>query len=92
MCLDDFYVPEFLNTKEKWNDCVRNTDNLDKFEQVMRKLLEDEKITAWDFYTLMCALSNDLEEEHKNKSFSALLQLVESLINYFYYQMGLNKH
>ena len=42
---------------------------LKKFEQVMNKLLEDEKITALDFYVIMCALNYDLEQEHKNDSF-----------------------
>ena len=36
---DNLYIPEFMNTKEKWNDCVRNTDTVEKFEQVMNKLL-----------------------------------------------------
>ena len=62
---DNLYVPEFLNTKEKWNDCVRNTDTVEKFEQVMNKLLEDNKITALDFYIIMCTLNYYLEEEHK---------------------------
>ena len=50
---DEVYLPEFLNTREKWVDCIRHTDNIHKFEEVMKKLLEDEKITAIDFYTLM---------------------------------------
>ena len=83
---DNLYVPEFLNTKEKWNDCVRNTDTVEKFEQVMNKLLEDNKITALDFYIIMCTLNYDLEEEHKNDSFYVLLQLIEALIHYYQYQ------
>ena len=89
---DEVYLPEFLNTREKWVDCIRNTDNIHKFEEVMKKLLEDEKITAFDFYTLLCLLEHDLTEQHKDEAFSALLLLVESLINFFYYQMELNKH
>ena len=34
---------------------------LKKFEQLMNKLLEDEKITALDFYIIMCTLNYDLE-------------------------------
>ena len=68
---DEVYLPEFLNTREKW---------------------VDEKITAFDFYTLMCLLEHDLTEHHKDEAFSALLLLVESLIHFFYYQMELNKH
>ena len=89
---DEVYLPEFLNTREKWVDCIRNTDNIHKFEEVMKKLLEDEKITAFDFYTLKCLLEHDLTEQHKDEAFSALLLLVESLIKFFYYQMELNKH
>ena len=89
---DEVYLPEFLNTREKWVDCICNTDNIHKFEEVMKKLLEDEKITAFDFYTLMGLLEYDLTEQHKDEAFSALLLLVESLINFFYYQMELNKH
>ena len=76
---DNLYVPEFLNTKEKWNDYVCNTDTVEKFEQVMNKLLEDNKITALDFYIIICTLNYDLEE-HKNDSFYVLLQLIEALI------------
>ena len=83
---DNLYVPEFLNTREKWNECVHNTDTVKKFEQVMNKLLEDEKITALDFYIIMCKLNYDLEQEHKNDSFYVLLQLVEALIHYYQYQ------
>ena len=86
MCEDSIYVPEFLNTKEKWKNCVSDTNTVVKFEKVMNKLLDDEKISAWDFYILICTLNHDLEEEHKNDSFSVLLQLVEALINYYYYQ------
>ena len=84
---ENLYVPEFLNTKEKWNDCVHNTDTVEKFEQVMNKLLEDNKITALDFYIIMCTLNYNLEEEHKNDSFYVLLQLVEALIHYYQYQI-----
>ena len=84
---NNLYVPEFLNTKEKWNDCVRNTDTVEKFEQVMNKLLEDNKITALDFYIIMCTLNYDLDEEHKNDSFYVLLQLIEALIHYYQYQI-----
>ena len=80
---DEVYLPEFLNTREKWVDCICNTDNIHKFEEVMKKLLEDEKMTAFDFYTLICSLEHDLTEQHKDEAFSALLLLVESLINFF---------
>ena len=52
----------------------------------MNKLLEDEKITALDFYIIMCTLNYDLEQEHKNDSFHVLLLLVEALIHYYQYQ------
>ena len=91
MSEDNLYVPEFLNTREKWNECVRNTDTVEKFEQVMNKLLEDKKITALDFYIIMCTLNYNLEEEHKNDSFYVLLQLVEALIHYYQYQIEQSK-
>ena len=28
MCQDNLYMPEFLNTKEKWDECVCNTDTV----------------------------------------------------------------
>ena len=86
MCEDNLYVPEFLNTREKWDECVCNTGTVKKFEQVMNKLLEDEKITALDFYIIMCTLNYNLEQEHKNDSYYVLLQLVEALIHYYQYQ------
>ena len=76
---DEVYFSEFLNTREKWVDYIHNTDNIHKFEEVMKKLLEDEKITDFDFYTLMYLLEHDLTEQHKDEAFSALLLLVESL-------------
>ena len=92
MGLDDIYLPEFLDNGAKWDECIHNTDNIDKFEEVMKKLLQDDKITAFDFYTIMCLLEGNLTECHNDKSFGALLLLVEALINYFYYKMELNKH
>ena len=67
------------------------TDSVEKFEQVMNKLLEDKNITALDFYIIMCTLNYDLEEEHKNDSFYVLLQLVEALIHYYQYQIDQSK-
>ena len=31
MCQDNLYVPDFLSSKEKWDECVRNTDTVKKF-------------------------------------------------------------
>ena len=36
----------------------------------------------------MCLLEHDLTEQHKDEAFSALLLLVESLINFFLLSNG----
>ena len=81
------YIPEFLNSIEKWNKCIYVTDTVYKFEKLMNKILNDPKITALDFYVLMKALHRDLVSYHKSDSFSSILKLVEALMSYYFHHL-----
>ena len=32
--MDEISYPEFLNTVEKWNDCVRSITSVEHFEEI----------------------------------------------------------
>ena len=39
-------IPEFLNTVEKWNNIFQQTDTVEKFENILHKLLEDDNVSV----------------------------------------------
>ena len=39
--MEAFKVPDFINTPEKYNQVVRDTDTIQKYEDFFYKLLED---------------------------------------------------
>ena len=48
-----FKLPVFLNTEEKYNELVRKTDTVKKYEEVFYKLLEDDTLSLMDVLTLI---------------------------------------
>ena len=51
--MEDLKLSVFLNTEEKYNELVRKTDTVKKYEEVFYKLLEDDALSLMDVLTLM---------------------------------------
>ena len=80
--MEDFKLPVFLNTEEKYNELVRKTDTVKKYEEVFYKLLEDDALSLMDVLTLMKCFERDVILVHGIKGVSYMLDLTESIIRY----------
>lgn len=75
-------IPSFLNTEDKWNECVRSIDSIDKFEEIFYKLLEDEDMFTVDILRIMKKLERDVVLVHGNKDIYCVLDVVDSTLRY----------
>ena len=80
--MEDIKLPVFLNTQEKYNELVRKTDTVKKYEEVFYKLLEDDTVSLLDVLTLMKCFERDVILVHGNKSVEYVLDLTGSIIQY----------
>ena len=80
--MEDLKLPVFLNTEEKYNELVRKTDTVKKYEEVFYKLLEDDALSLMDVLTLMKCFERDVILVHGIKGVSYVLDLTESIIRY----------
>ena len=80
--MEDLKLPVFLNTEEKYNELVRKTDTVKKYEEVFYKLLEDDTLSLMDVLTLMKCFERDVILVHGMKGVSYMLDLTESIIRY----------
>ena len=46
--MESIKLPEFLNTSEKYNEMVKKTDTVQKYEEVFYQLLGDESLPLLD--------------------------------------------
>ena len=80
--MEDLKLPVFLNTEEKYNELVRKTDTVKKYEEVFYKLLEDDALSLMDVLCLMKCFERDVILVHGIKGVSYVLDLTESIIRY----------
>ena len=80
--MEQLKLPVFLNTEEKYNELVRKTDKVKKYEEVFYKLLEDDTLSLMDVLTLIKCFERDVILVHGIKGVSYVLDLTESIIRY----------
>ena len=80
--MEHLKLPVFLNTLEKYNEMIRTTDTVKKYEQVFYKLLGDESLPLLDILTLMRCIEHDVISVHGINDVRHLLELTESFIRY----------
>ena len=82
--MESIKLPEFLNTSEKYNEMVRKTDTVKKYEEVFYELLGDESLPLLDILTLMKCIECDviLDLLHGINDVTHILELSESFIQY----------
>ena len=80
--MESIKLPEFLNTSEKYNEMVRKTDTVQKYEEVFYQLLGDESLPLLDILTLMKRIEHDVILLHGINDVTHILELTESFIRY----------
>ena len=80
--MEHLKLPSYLNTLEKYNEMIRATDTVKKYEEVFYNLLGDESLPLLDILTLMRCIECDVILVHGINDVKLLLELTESFIRY----------
>ena len=80
--MEHLKLPSYLNTLEKYNEMIRTTDTVKKYDEVFYKLLGDESLPLLDILTLMRCIERDVILVHGINDVTHLLELTESFIRY----------
>ena len=80
--MEHLKLPSYLNTLEKYNEMIRATDTVKKYEEVFYNLLGDESLPLLDILTLMRCIERDVILLHGINDVIHLLELTESFIRY----------
>ena len=80
--MEPIYLPEFLNTEEKWCKLVQSTTSVDQFEEIFHKLLGDESVPTLDVLRIMRKLERDIYMVHGNKDIYCVMDVVDSIVWY----------
>ena len=82
LTMESIKLPEFLNTPDKYNEMVRKTDTVKKYEEVFYKLLGDQSLPLLDILILMKCIERDVILLHGINDVTHILELTESFIRY----------
>ena len=80
--MEHLKLPSYLNTLEKYNEMIRTTKTVKKYEEVFYNLLGDESLPLLDILTLMKCIERDVILVHGINDVTHLLELTESFIRY----------
>ena len=80
--MEHLKLPSYLNTLEKYNEMIRVTDTVKKYEEVFYNILGDESLPLLDILTLMRCIERDVILVHGINDVTHLLELTESFIRY----------
>ena len=80
--MEHLKLPSYLNTLEKYNEMIRATDTVKKYEEVFYNLLGDESLPLLDILTLMRCIERDVILVHGINDITHLLELTESFTRY----------
>ena len=80
---DEPFRPSFLDTDEKWNFVVQETNTPEKFKELVYRILNEESVTHIDWYKLVKRLQLDILERHGDPTICFLLDILESLLKNF---------
>ena len=80
--MKDIKVPEFLDTEDKYNGIIFETDNLPKYELLFTTLLEDKDLPLIDILKLMKCIERDVILLHGIEEVRQVLELSEAFLKY----------
>ena len=79
---DELKLPKFLNSQEKYNKLIRETNTLKKFEDIYMKLLSDEDLEMDSILGLMKIIERDVILVNELNEATALMEMTETFIKY----------
>ena len=79
---DGLKLPKFLNSQEKYNKLIRETNTLKKFEDIYMKLLSDEDLEMDSILGLMKIIERDVILVNELNEATALMEMTETFIKY----------
>ena len=85
--MDQIILPEFLNTEEKYNNKIHETDTIEKFEGLFLKLLSDDSLDLSNIIALMKVIERDVILVNKVYEASDLMNMTESFLQYMMVKM-----
>ena len=77
-------LPEFLNSEAKWYKIVKETDTVEKFENILYTILDDDNISTLDTFKIMKQLEGDIIRQHRNEDIRTVLDVVAGISKYIY--------
>ena len=77
-------LPEFLNSEAKWYKIVQETHTVEKFENILYTILDDDNISTLDTFKIMKQLEEDIIRQHRNEDIRTVLDVVAGISKYIY--------
>ena len=79
---EELKLPKFLNSQEKYNKLIHETNTLKKFEDIYIKLLSDEDLEMDSILGLMKIIERDVILVNELNEATALMEMTETFIKY----------
>ena len=80
--MDSIQLPQLFNTEEKYNQMIRETDTIEKFETIYLNLLSNEELDMPSILKLMKVIERDVILVNKLYETSLLMEMTNTFINY----------
>ena len=80
--MDSIKLPQLFNTEEKFNQMIRETDTIEKFETIYLNLLSNEELDMSSILKLMKVIERDVILVNKLHESSLLMEMTDTFINY----------
>ena len=80
--MDSIKLPQLFNTEEKYNQMIRETDTIEKFETIYLNLLSNEELDMSSILKLMKVIERDVILVNKLHEASLLMEMTDTFINY----------
>ena len=80
--MEGFQATDLFNNEEKYNKLIRETDTLQKFEEIFLQLLADEELEMSTILALMKIIEHDVILVNQLTEATSLMEMTESFIRY----------
>lgn len=80
--MEEIKLPKMMNSEDKYNKLIHETNTLQKFEALYMKMLSDDYLDMAEIFTLMKIIERDVILVHKLPEVSALMDMTETFIKY----------
>ena len=80
--MDSIKLPQLFNTEEKYNQMIRETDTIEKFETIYLNFLSNEELEMPSISKLMKVIKCDVILVNKLYEASLLMEMTNTFFNY----------